>query len=700
MRKKRWVAALGSAMLVFCSIAPTAGLRVPAQEQEGEAEDPKKKDMETEMFETEMEGEQTDPEQESETENETGKQEWESDTQGTSPDAPEPEIIRESETESEGDVITETESETDIENDFEEETQREIETELETEGQTEHETETEGETELETETETKAVKKPAKKSVMEMKPSFALDPGNPYTVYSNYSNPYFWDKSWYIQSDFRFTQVEKEYALVEGGLAYVYEEQSRDAKRVGELPYFSLVYILDGGELLDRSYDPNDNGEDPGWVYVESGDVRGFVETKYITYGEYADTVVNAIGEEAFTSGDVLCEIADNAAFTYTHTTVQEVIAEKDYAIVIASGEIREYADGSSRIVGEAGSGSLVYVLAETEDGWYFVESGDVRGFVDQSMVLEGKTAAALVENLGEKEISLASEVISPEENRSCYYTLTSVVAANSDLGQRIAEYAAAYVGRLGYVWAGTSLTYGADCSGFVQSVFSSYGIILPRTAQEQGQAGEAVESLKETRPGDVIYYASGPHVGIYLGNGKVVQCSGGERNTAANPGPGPTISAATYMPITSIRRYVIYTTDTGSGNNRADPTNYTQEQMELIWAIVAQEDNGSYEGALAVISTAMNRTESARWQYAGGNALAQLTAPGQYCYSMDNYWRVRLGGNVPDYVKQAVYDCLKRGIRNNGYTSFRSRKGKVTGNDAVQIGGNWFFGVVVSSDL
>ena len=58
-----------------------------------------------------------------------------------------------------------------------------------------------------------------------------------------------------------------------------------------------------------------------------------------------------------------------------------------------------------------------------------------------------------------------------------------------------------------------------------------------------------------------------------------------------------------------------------------------------------------------------------------------------------DTYWQARLGGNVPDYVKQAVNDCLKKGKRNHSYTSFRSTKGKTTGADAVQIGGNWFFG-------
>lgn len=130
----------------------------------------------------------------------------------------------------------------------------------------------------------------------------------------------------------------------------------------------------------------------------------------------------------------------------------------------------------------------------------------------------------------------------------------------------------------------------------------------------------------------------------------------------------------------------------TGEGGHATDGTTYTMEQLEVIWAIIAQEDNGSYDGALAVISCAMNRVESPRWQGAGSNALEQLQAPGQFCYSNDTYWHKWLGGNVPEYVKQAVSDCLENGIRNHDYTCFRSRKGSETGDDAVQIGGNWFF--------
>ncbi|MBR1440399.1 MAG: C40 family peptidase [Lachnospiraceae bacterium] len=437
--------------------------------------------------------------------------------------------------------------------------------------------------------------------------------------------------------------------------------------------------------------------EKDGFYYIESGDARGFIPKEDLSVGDHTDETVNLLGEEAFEEADADVEIPDNAAFTFTKTTTHDVVTEKDYAITYMSGAILEYPKDGARTVGEIGNGTLVYVLEDAGDGWLFVESGDVRGFVKASMLLTGEGAKAVTEDMGEGTISLAEEVITPEENRSLYYTLTSVKPAVDQMGESVCEYALSFEGKLPYVYGGTSLGFGADCSGFTQSVFGCFGISIPRTAQEQGQSGQVVNGLEDARPGDIIYYGSGPHVGIYLGDGKVIQCSGNESNTASNPGKGPTISAADYMPITSIRRYIIETQGTVPGisesGTRQDGSVYSQDQLELIWAIVAQEDNGSYEGALAVISSAMNRTESERWSGCGGDALTQLTAPGQYCYSLDDYWRPRLGGNVPEYVKQAVNDCLVKGIRNHNHTSFRSTKGKTTGNDAVQIGGNWYFG-------
>lgn len=96
-----------------------------------------------------------------------------------------------------------------------------------------------------------------------------------------------------------------------------------------------------------------------------------------------------------------------------------------------------------------------------------------------------------------------------------------------SGIGEQIVAFALQFVGNP-YVWGGTSLTDGADCSGFTQSVFASFGIYLPRTAAEQAGAGTPVD-LGSLQPGDLIFYSDGGsigHVAIYIGNNQVVHAS------------------------------------------------------------------------------------------------------------------------------------------------------------------------------
>ena len=497
--------------------------------------------------------------------------------------------------------------------------------------------------------------------------------------YGSYGGSTWWDPSWYITSKYRFRQVDKVILTAGGEAVDVMEEAKADSDEVGRIPQFGVAYLL--------------QEEKNGWLYIESGEVRGFVQAGSLKKEKEEGGLAEIVGDENLATAKALCEKSDNDAYTHTLTTVQDVTVPKEYAVLIRPEDIHEYADERSRVVGKGQSGALVCVLETSEDGWDFVESGNVRGFIPPENLVAGENAEKMVENTGETTFFGISQELDPEENRSFYYTLTSTQTAADELGQEIADYAASFVGRLGYVWGGNDLSGGTDCSGFVQAVYASYGVSLPRLAQEQGCCGQEVRNLEDARAGDVVYWGGGPHVGIYLGDGKVVECHGNESNTLQNPGPGPTIRNVGYMEITSIRRYLIEAPDMqGTGGNRTDPTPYSTKQLELIWAIVAQEDNGSYEGALAVISSAMNRTESPKWGYEGGNALSQLTAAGQYCYSNDSCWIPRLDGNVPAYVKQAVHDCLNSGIRNHTHTSFRSTRGKVTGDDAVQVGGNWYF--------
>ena len=129
---------------------------------------------------------------------------------------------------------------------------------------------------------------------------------------------------------------------------------------------------------------------------------------------------------------------------------------------------------------------------------------------------------------------SSGSGLVSPSLNPS-YTTGVS--------GSDVVAYASQFVGNA-YVWGGTSLTDGIDCSGFTQAVFAHFGISLPRTSGEQRSVGQEV-SYENAQAGDIICYAG--HVAIYMGNGQIVH--------ASSPTNGICYGTATYRTILSVRR-------------------------------------------------------------------------------------------------------------------------------------------------
>lgn len=129
-------------------------------------------------------------------------------------------------------------------------------------------------------------------------------------------------------------------------------------------------------------------------------------------------------------------------------------------------------------------------------------------------------------------------------------YTNTSYTdlindSSGSELGKNIAKYACQFIGNP-YVYGGTSLTNGADCSGFVYRVYKDFGYTLPRTSTEQRSSGTSV-SYDEAQPGDLICYSG--HIGIYIGGGKIVH--------ASTEKTGIKVSNANYRPILSVRRII-----------------------------------------------------------------------------------------------------------------------------------------------
>ena len=136
-----------------------------------------------------------------------------------------------------------------------------------------------------------------------------------------------------------------------------------------------------------------------------------------------------------------------------------------------------------------------------------------------------------------------SDNTVDPSEYQN---TSSSSSSSGSGSGSSVVDYATQFVGNP-YVWGGTSLTNGADCSGFVQSVYHNFGVDLPRTSYEQQNAGKEV-SYADAQPGDLICY--GGHVAIYMGDGKIVH--------ASNAKDGIKVSNdATYRTILSVRRLV-----------------------------------------------------------------------------------------------------------------------------------------------
>lgn len=123
--------------------------------------------------------------------------------------------------------------------------------------------------------------------------------------------------------------------------------------------------------------------------------------------------------------------------------------------------------------------------------------------------------------------MSVASEKIEPSENKATYYSLASVKegAKYNEVREKILDKALSCVGNP-YVWGGTSLTHGADCSGFVQTLYSMFGYKIPRVAAAQSRVGTQIP-VSDAAPGDLIFFARNGyvyHVAMYAGDGVTVE--------------------------------------------------------------------------------------------------------------------------------------------------------------------------------
>ena len=239
----------------------------------------------------------------------------------------------------------------------------------------------------------------------------------------------------------------------------------------------------------------------------------------------------------------------------------QKEIQVEDYLAPEYKGEylyIRSEPTKQSEWVGKLYPGYAAKIVGPVGE-WTKIESGSVTGYVYSQYIIIGRNAQQKAEEVVEasasadpKEAFSYAESKEEEEARLAAEAEEAARKAEEEAravreaagsGQAVVDYACQFIGNP-YVWGGTSLTNGADCSGFVQSVYAHFGVNLPRTSSEMRSAGRGV-SYSEALPGDIICYDG--HVGIYMGDGQIVN--------AINSRKGIGILPATYKGILTVRR-------------------------------------------------------------------------------------------------------------------------------------------------
>ena len=230
-----------------------------------------------------------------------------------------------------------------------------------------------------------------------------------------------------------------------------------------------------------------------GWAYIKSGRVTGYVKAEYLLTGKEAR------------------DRADEVA--------------TDMAVCNSGGlRVREDASTDSPVITLVAEGEELEVV-EQLDGWVKIMLDDEEAYVSADYV---DIAKKLDRAVTQTELIYGKGV--------------------SDVRVDLVNYSKQFLGNP-YVWGGTSLTNGADCSGFVQSIFKKYGVSLPRTSSAQSTVGSKV-SLSEAQPGDLVFYAKNGrvnHVAIYIGNGQVIH--------ASNARTGIKISNASYRTPYAVKR-------------------------------------------------------------------------------------------------------------------------------------------------
>lgn len=237
-----------------------------------------------------------------------------------------------------------------------------------------------------------------------------------------------------------------------------------------------------------------------GWYKITSGSVTGYVSADYVI-----------VGDEA------VCKAASERIATVTTETLK----------------LRNEPSTESSVLTLISADQKLTVLDESIDGWVKVKFKSYEGYVSAEYV-SVKTVYSYAESKEEEAARLAAEEEARRREAEAAAAASSAKKQSSSSsnrtynpptggnGQAVVNYAVQFVGNP-YVWGGTSLTNGADCSGFIMSVYAAFGVSLPHSSSKMRSVGYAVDP-SQVQPGDIICYSG--HVAIYIGNGAIVHAS------------------------------------------------------------------------------------------------------------------------------------------------------------------------------
>lgn len=279
----------------------------------------------------------------------------------------------------------------------------------------------------------------------------------------------------------------------------------------------------ENGEVLGKLYDDSVGtyiSEENGWYQIKSGSVTGFVKAEYCVTGDEAVELAKEVGTR----------IA-----TVTTTTLKVRTQPSLEASVLGLVPIEDQ-----------------LVVGEEQEGWVQVDIEEGMGWVSAEYVelhTEFKEAESKEEEKArlEKEAEerrRANAAAAASKKKKSQTTTTYVATGDSEIGKDVANYALQFVGNP-YVYGGTSLTKGADCSGFVMSVYANFGVSLPHSSAADRKQGYAVDGIENAQPGDLVCYSG--HVGLYIGDGQIVHASSAKT--------GIIVSKVNYKKILAVRR-------------------------------------------------------------------------------------------------------------------------------------------------